>query len=439
MQPLQGGGLTPRLAALALLGAAACSSAAPPQPALVRYLRDPTFRRSELKRSLVNPDNTYSQLRLQHYATGRASDWSALPVWNPPVTPVVAADLGDGAPASEPLPATARALAISSAATQGSAHALRALGKLAFTRYPVQTLDAGVLALASPSRAEHYGLWSGPQAGIGGLVWTRMADGSARLSMTCSTCHAHETSRGLAVGLPNAEFNLGRLLADAAGDVQDPLVQAWLAWGPGRLDPATSTGLEPVKIPDLRSVRDEPYLQADATVEQRDVASLAIRIETLIVTSQNQVLRPPREVALGLALYIRSLAAALPSNDAAPGTLAARGRDLFEQGCANCHRPPEYSGPPVALRRVGTDPAEGRSPERGTGMYRVPSLRGVATRGPLLHDGSLPGLAAMLDPARLDSEYGAGRLGPGAVPGHPFGLELSPGARHALLDFLNSL
>lgn len=423
----------------AALGAAACSSAPPPASDLTLYLHDASYRRSELEQSLVNPDNAYSELRLAHYATGRTGDWDALPVWNPPVAPARAADLGPGAPPSEPLPAGARALAISSAASEGSAAALRALGELAFTRYPVQTLSAGVLALASPDAAARYGLWSDRKAGIGGLVWTRMADGSARLSMTCSTCHARETSRGLVVGLPNASFNLGRLLADAAGETQDPLVRAWLAWGPGRLDPASATGLEPVKIPDLRSVRDEPYLQADATVEQRDVASLAIRIETLIVTSQSQVMRPPREVALGLALYLRSLSDSLPSSEPAPGTPAARGQVLFDQSCASCHRPPGYSGPPIALSHVGTDPAEGRSPERGTGAYRVPSLRGVATRGPLLHDGSLPSLSAMFDPARLDPSYDGGRLGPGAVPGHPFGLELSSADREALLDFLKSL
>jgi Cytochrome c len=434
--------MTSRLAAiatLAALGVAACSSASTPEPDLILYLHDSTFRRSELEQSLVNPDNSYSELRLQHYATGRAGDWDALPVWNPPIVPVRVANLGPNAPASQPLPAGARALAISAAASQGSAAALRALGELAFTRYPVQTLDPGVLALASPSAAARYGLWSDPDAGIGGLVWTRMADGSARLSMTCSTCHARETPDGLAAGLPNASFNLGHLLADAAGDERNALVQAWLAWGPGRLDPASPAGLEPVRIPDLRPVRDELYLQADATVEQRDVASLAIRIETLIVTSQSQVVRPPREVALGLALYLRSLADELPNSEPAPSTPAARGHALFDQSCATCHSPPEYSGPPVAIHVVGTDPVEGRSPERGTGTYRVPSLRGVAARGPLLHDGSLPDLSAMFDSARLDPSYDGGRLGPGAVPGHTFGLELSAGDRAALLDFLKSL
>lgn len=433
--------MTSRLAAIAIpvaTGLAACSGPAPRNPAIDGYLHDRAYRREQLELSLVAPHNGYSQRRLRHYATGRSGDWDALPVWNPPVAPVRAADLGPGASATQPLPAGARALEIPEAAKQGSVSALRALGKLAFTRYPVQTLGPAAFALASPDSADRYGLWSDAKAGVGGLVWTRMADGAARLSMTCSTCHARETPHGLTPGLPNTAFDPGRLLADAAGDGPDPVIQAELAWGPGRLDPASRSGLEPVRIPDLRPVRDEAYLQADGTVEQRSVTSLAIRIETLVITSQNAVVRPPREVALGLAIYVRSLADSLPR----PGKLdavAQRGRDLFQQSCARCHAPPTYSGLPVPLAVVGTDPVAGRSPERGTGAYRVPSLRGVSTRGPLLHDASLPGVATLFDPARLDPHYSGGRLGPGAVKGHYYGLDLAPPDRAALIAFLQTL
>jgi hypothetical protein len=80
----------------------------------------------------------------------------------------------------------------------------------------------------------------------------------------------------------------------------------------------------------------------------------------------------------------------------------------------------------------------GLSGDRGTGAYRVPSLRGVTTRGALLHDGSAPGLDSMFDPARTDPNYDRGRQ-PGPIPGHPFGLDLGPSDRQALLAYLQTL
>jgi hypothetical protein len=74
---------------------------------------------------------------------------------------------------------------------------------------------------------------------------------------------------------------------------------------------------------------------------------------------------------------------------------------------------------------VGTDPRAADSPARGHGYYRVPSLWAVADRGRLLHDGSVPDLVTFLDPARAKT-----------VPGHPFGLDLPPRERDALVEFL---
>jgi hypothetical protein len=79
----------------------------------------------------------------------------------------------------------------------------------------------------------------------------------------------------------------------------------------------------------------------------------------------------------------------------------------------------------VDLDEVGTDPTIGESPIRGTGTYRVPSLRGVGSRGPLLHDASVPSIDALLDPARSG--------------GHRFGLSLPAEDREELLTYLRSL
>jgi hypothetical protein len=143
-------------------------------------------------------------------------------------------------------------------------------------------------------------------------------------------------------------------------------------------------------------------------------------------------------VALALATYVWSLAGLLPSR---PPTTASeqRGAALFTPACTRCHALPGYAGRPVPFEVVGTDPTLGRSPTRGTGGYRVPSLRGVSTRGMLLHDASLPSIEAMFDPERVKPSYTGGRRGPGAVPGHTFGLDLGEAERADLIAFLRTL
>jgi hypothetical protein len=184
----------------------------------------------------------------------------------------------------------------------------------------------------------------------------------------------------------------------------------------------------------------EGYLQQDATVLQRSIVSLALRVETLIIVSHSADLRPPREVALGLAYAVTELASSLPSVDQAAGasSSASRGRAVVEKACSSCHATEAFTGAPVPLEVVGTDEALGLSPDRGTGMYRVPSLRGVGTRGPLLHDASAPGLDAFFDPSRVDAGFTGGRAG-GPIPGHPWNLALSADDRAAALAFLRGL
>jgi mono/diheme cytochrome c family protein len=396
------------------------------------YLTDAAYRRAELVSSLVNPRNGYSELRLTHYESGGAADWARLPEWNPPAVPLSLDALAGGTATRS---GAARTLTIGEDARAGSDAALRALGEEAFFRYPMQLADAAA-GLGSRENAELYGLWVDDSHGVGGLVQVTLPDGQTELAQTCSTCHA--TSRGgvLVAGASNERLDWGALVVDTTPASSG--AAAPLAWGPGRLDVTTATGAEPCRIPDLRPVRWQTHLHQDATVEQRDVAMLAIRIETLMITSHNAVVRPPREIALGLALFIRSLADALPRSE--PTTPAEmRGGTIFAEQCASCHAEPGLTGPPVPLDVVGTDPTLGLSLNRGTGTYRVPTLRGLGTRGPLLHDGTLAGPAALLDAARLAPDYRGGLHGPGPIVGHPFGLGLDAAEREDLLAFLGTL
>ena len=65
----------------------------------------------------------------------------------------------------------------------------------------------------------------------------------------------------------------------------------------------------------------------------------------------------------------------------------ARGRALFEEpsiGCANCH-----SGP-TKTNNLSADVATG-------GVFQIPSLIGVSTRVPLMHNGCAPSLRARFE------------------------------------------
>ena len=131
-------------------------------------------------------------------------------------------------------------------------------------------------------------------------------------------------------------------------------------------------------------------------------------------------------------------------------------------GCARCHAPPLYTAnklvpadgftPPadhyqrfdILDARVGTDPALTMTTRRGTGYYKIPSLKGVWYRGPFEHSGSVATLEDWFDPTRLRDDYvPTGFVGFGvktrAVKGHPYGLNLSAADRAALVAFLKTL
>jgi cytochrome c553 len=432
-----------RIATVCALGAGCGASAAPGSSTSdpLRYLDDASFRRSELVESLVDPSNGYSSLRLAHYATGVVGDWDRLPEWNPATEPVGAAELdAPGGASASALSANASPLALPSSIASLGDPALLALGEAAFSRYPTQPATYFSVALASRAAAGRYGLWVDGARGVGGLVRARMADGSVALSLTCASCHAAPSSAGDVVpGLPNAALAMGdAILASQGLAGAPPAIDPIAAWGPGRVDVTTTDGTEPARIPDLRPVRFLTYLQQDATVRARDIVALAIRIETLLITSNLSAVRPPRVVSLALAAYVTSLGASLPGEDVAQAA-SPSGAAIFASRCTGCHAPPNLTGEPVPLDVVGTDPTLGLSPSRGTGSYRVPSLHGVGTRGALLHDATVPSVDVLFDPGRLDPAFTGGLHGAGPIEGHTFGLDLAPADREALLAYLRAL
>jgi hypothetical protein len=243
----------------------------------------------------------------------------------------------------------------------------------------------------------------------------------------------------------------------------------------------------PSRIPDLIGIEDRRYLDATGFVRHRgtgDIMRYAATNQGMDVLARHgdfiagvpghRELPPPGsplplagssarytdEQLYALALYLYSLEP--PPNPNPKDELAARGEAVFRaQRCGRCHTPPLYTDnrlvpapgfePPAEHRklydvsdeRVDTDPTLAMATRRGTGYYKVPSLRGLWYRGPLEHNGSVATLEDWFDPARFEPSYRPTGWGPDAEPraveGHPFGVALPEEERRALIAFLRTL
>ena len=162
-----------------------------------------------------------------------------------------------------------------------------------------------------------------------------------------------------------------------------------------------------------------------------------------------------------LARYIYSLEPHPSPHEYDDETLALGERVFVAEGCVTCHPPPLYTNNeltpalgfeppedhyerfPIFDVSVETDPGLTLYTRRGTGYYKIPSLRGLWYRERLFHDGSLS-LEEVLDPARLNDDFvPSGFRGADsptkAIPGHPFGFDLSEREKAALIAYLNTL
>ena len=247
--------------------------------------------------------------------------------------------------------------------------------------------------------------------------------------------------------------------------------------------------LYPTKVPDLRGVRHQRFLDATGLIQQRSLAdlmryaALAISVDLLnrfgdFVPSLGHhtgPLPPPAAATFGvgspftrfsdaqsfaLARYLYSLEPLPSPHRYDAETLVLGERVFIEEGCITCHPPPHYTNNeltpapgfeppedhyeryPIFDQSIETDPGLTLYTRRGTGYYKVPSLRGLWYRERLFHDGSLS-LEEVLDPARLDDDFVPsgfrGTDATRAVRGHPFGLELGQREKAALLAYLRTL
>ena len=161
--------------------------------------------------------------------------------------------------------------------------------------------------------------------------------------------------------------------------------------------------------------------------------------------------------------HCTSIRCSAPPNPNKFDAQAALGKKVFErEGCDGCHTPPLYTNnmltpaagfvPPESAEKefdilpisVDTDPNLAWKTRRGTGYYKVPSLKGVWYRSMFGHSGWCATLEDWFDPRRTRDDYVPTGFRPYgartyAVRGHPFGLNLSEMDRSALIGFLKTL
>ena len=248
---------------------------------------------------------------------------------------------------------------------------------------------------------------------------------------------------------------------------------------PGTFPLANGSPYAMTKLRDLRGLSNEKYLDATATHRNRgpeDVARYAALIsyadhftfgdhQSLPDDHPRPLFHVPDDALYALGLYLYALEP-LPNPNAADAdaTIVARGKVVFESmECARCHTGPNYGGElltpaeefdvpdeyldtyNIFYESAYTDSNLAMNTRKGTGLYKVPSLRGLWYRGLYGHSGSCASLEDWFNLQRFENDYvPTGWKGPGvknrAVLGHPFGLEyLTDEDIKALIVFLKTL
>jgi hypothetical protein len=290
-------------------------------------------------------------------------------------------------------------------------------------------------------------------------------------NMLRSAARAMGTTKVLERALGFArQFEIPWLSADPNRQTRDFSLEDFIAAGeaiPAGVSARANTSmLLPPQTPDLIGVRDKRYLDHTGLVRQSGIGDLmrysSLAQDVFSASRYGEVeahgtpgIRYSDAQLFALAEYLYSLTP--PPN---PNGASKRGEEIFQkEGCGRCHPAPLYTNNKLSpvdgfapsvpngdamTERVGTDPRYALATRKGTGYYKVPSLKGAWYRGPFGHDGAAATLEEWFNPARLNSDYiprgfkgadGKNR----SIPGHTFGLRLSPADRQELISFLKTL
>jgi len=328
-----------------------------------------------------------------------------------------------------------------------------------------RVLDDGTLLRGAPSNL----------FGPGNLPFNKCVDASDAFiaKIVGTTTRGEEYYRQY--GVPWLEHDVHTLYRNAKSDAE--LGEAGRFATPKTFARFNGSPFWTTRYADLIGIRDHRYLDATGTHVNRgpeDVARYGILVQYADAGSigkhrfgsaaQRRILGRPTDAAMyALALYLYTLD--FPASPHPKDALARDGEDVFKaEKCGDCHTPPLYTNnrlirvdefePPagdpetqrlhVSERRVGTDPGLALKTRKGTGYYKVPTLRGLWYRDLLEHSGSVATLEEWFDDQRLHDDYqptGVPRpfAKKRAVPGHEFGLDLSDEEKRALIAFLRTL
>lgn len=418
--------------ALIVVALVACRGAAPEpwseawlEREADRYLGATANRRAALEASLVNPTNIYSRQRLASYGKDTVG-WDALPVWNPRARLIDRA-VADGLARGEWPELPSERLWDGRRPTTQAGWIV--LGRRVFFEFPLRAEIAMEHALATSTGAAQ-GVERTSAGDVTGLVAFTDVDSRRRIGITCAVCHTAIREGVVVAGAARRSIDLGalrlRFYAETKTAVEPELARRMATWGPGRADVTEDDDEDPVAIPDLWGLRTQSHLTQAGTIRHVGPMALAIRQETQLLHANALRVRPPRELAWALAMYLYSLEPPPARAGGGDPTAIARGAALFDEECRSCHATSVYGGDLVPVAKVGTDPALANGRARGTGRYRVAPLVRVADAAPYLHNGSIPTLDMLLSPDR-------------SVRGHMFGTALPAEDRAALRSYLETL
>ena len=281
------------------------------------------------------------------------------------------------------------------------------------------------------------------------------------VGVTCALCHSSvDNSFAPSIGKrmdgwANIDLNVGAIVALSPA-LDEATKAEFRTWGPGKYDPrhhafdgnniiSLNSPSLPIVIPpiyDLKNVGFETFT-ADGPISYWNAyvgvgqmggqGNFSDPRIGLIISHTPDLVTPKLPALLAYQLSLRAPKPARGSFDAAA---AARGKHVFqnEARCASCHQGPTLTD--VLNNRfrgvretepflhdpssVGQEPAYAQ--RTATGKYRTTPLRGLQQHPPYFHDGSAPTLSAVVD------HYVT-----------LFGLNLTPGQRADLIEYLKSL
>lgn len=277
-----------------------------------------------------------------------------------------------------------------------------------------------------------------------GIVGVERAGGKIEYGHSCALCHADVAPDGAVKdGAANQDYDLGAHLDSLRPRIRDAdliffgdvSLEVIRHMGPGRADYTLDGHWAPVRVPHLYALRAFDQ-GVGANGDMGNLWAQCYR-------KMNDSYAVESEIMEALLAFLLSIEA--PANPNVPGPVERRGEAVFQaQRCHRCHAPPYFStGQVIDWSAIGTDPDRIlRGYPKG---YKVPGLLRLDRYRLYLHDGSLTELEQLFDPARLQPSFEApgipaARRKPGAgVPGHEFGLRVSPEEREALLAYLRSL